>query len=81
MKKAKSIICIIGAILLAGIYIITLIFSITDNTQAKSWLSASLYATVAIPILLYAFFLITKQLQDKKKEDAPDMEEDPGDSN
>ena len=74
MKKAKSITCIIGVILLIGLYIITLIFSITDNTQAKSWLSASLYATVAVPILLYAFLLITRQLKNRNQE-APDLEE------
>ena len=74
MKKAKSITCIIGVILLIGLYIITLIFSITDNTQAKSWLSASLYATVAVPILLYAFLLITRQLKNRNQE-AADLEE------
>ncbi|MCD2493400.1 hypothetical protein LQE92_12320 [Lacrimispora sp. NSJ-141] len=65
MKKLKQIVCIICAALLAGIYIITLIFSIADSSQAKSWLSASLYATVAVPILLYAFLLITKQMRNR----------------
>ena len=71
MKKIKQIVCILGVILLVGIYVCTLIFAITDQTQAKSWLSASLYSTVAIPIFLYAFLLITKQLdrREEKKED------------
>ena len=67
MKKFKQVLCILGALLLAGIYICTLIFSITDQTQAKSWLNASLYASVAIPVFLYAFLLITKLLDGRKE--------------
>ncbi len=77
MKKLKQIVCIICAALLAGIYIITLIFSITDSSQAKSWLSASLYATVAVPILLYAFLLITKQMRNRDPMGPESMPEKP----
>lgn len=75
MKALKRIACIICAVLLTGLYMITLVFSITDHSQARSWLSASLYATVAIPIFLYAFLLITKQLQNKKQEEIPGSKE------
>ena len=68
MKKIKQIACIIGAVLLAGIYLLALIFSITDHSQAKSWLSAAIYATIAVPVFLYAFLLITKAL-DRKHHD------------
>ena len=68
MKKWKQILCLIGVIILVGLYLITLIFSFTDHTQAKSWLSASLYATVIIPVFLYAFFLICRPLSDRKQE-------------
>ena len=67
MKKWKQILCLIGVIVLVGLYLITLIFSFTDHTQAKSWLSASLYATVIIPVFLYAFFLICRPLSDRKQ--------------
>lgn len=69
MKTFKQAVCILGAVLLAGIYICALIFSVTDQSQAKSWLSAALYATVAVPVFLYAFLLITKQLNKHKKEE------------
>lgn len=69
MKKFKQVICLLGAALLVGIYVCTLIFSITDHSQAKSWLSASLYASFAIPIFLYAVLLITRLLDKRKKED------------
>lgn len=67
MKKWKQILCLIGVIVLVGLYLITLIFSFTDHTQAKSWLSASLYGTVIIPVFLYAFFLICRPLSDRKQ--------------
>ncbi|MCI8550218.1 MAG: hypothetical protein HFI68_06455 [Lachnospiraceae bacterium] len=75
MKKFKQIVCMVGAISLAGIYLCTLIFSIVDQTQAKSWLSASLYATIVIPVFLYAFLLITRQLDNRTKKDRPDSSE------
>ncbi|QNM04814.1 hypothetical protein [Qiania dongpingensis] len=77
MKKLKQIVCIICAALLAGIYIVTLIFSISDSSQAKSWLSASLYATVAVPIVLYAFLLITKQMRNRNPAGSESMPDKP----
>lgn len=77
MKIFKRIVCILGVVFLAGIYICTLIFSFTDQTQAKSWLSASIYATVAVPVFLYAFLLITKQL-DRRGERHEKEEEEKG---
>ncbi len=78
MKKLRQIACIAGAVILAGIYILTLIFSLTDSSQAKSWLSASLYSTVAVPIILYAFLLITKQL--RGQDDPKDGPSEPGEN-
>lgn len=68
MKNLKRAACIAGAVILAGIYIMTLIFSLTDSSQARSWLTASLYCTVAVPVVLYAFLLITRQLRDREKD-------------
>ena len=76
MKKIKQIVCIAGALILAALYILTFIFSLTDHSQAKSWLSASLYATVAVPIILYAFLLITNPLSERKKETAEKIEKE-----
>ncbi len=69
MKKFKQIVCILGALFLAGIYVCTLVFSITDHSQTKSWLSASIYATFAIPIFLYVILLMTKLLDKRKNID------------
>lgn len=69
MKKFKRIVCLFGAVLLAGIYVCTLIFAITDRTQAKSWVSASLYATFAVPIFLYVVLLVTRLLDRRNREE------------
>lgn len=65
MKKLKQIVCILCAVFLAGLYLVTLVFAFTDSSQARSWLSASLYATIAVPVFLYAFLLITKLLKNR----------------
>ncbi len=58
MKNLKRILAVIGIILLAGMYVITLILALTDNSHAGNVLMASLFATVVIPVLLYAFLLV-----------------------
>lgn len=58
MKNLKQLLAVIGIILLAGMYVLTFILALTDNSAAGNMIMASLYATVIIPILLYAFFLV-----------------------
>ena len=41
MKKLKQIVCILCAVFLAGLYLVTLVFAFTDSSQARSWLSAA----------------------------------------
>lgn len=66
MKTFKKLICFAGIIVLLGIYILTAVFAITDQTAMKSWLSASLFSTFAVPLFLYAFLLVLKTLEQKK---------------
>lgn len=58
MKNLKRILAVIGIIFLAGMYVITLALALTDNSIAGNMLMASLFATVVIPVLLYAFLLV-----------------------
>lgn len=58
MKNLKRLLAVIGIILLAGMYVLTFILALTDNSAAGNMIMASLYATVIIPILLYAFLLV-----------------------
>ena len=58
MKNLKRLLAVIGIILLAGMYVLTFILALTDNSACRQDIMASLYATVIIPILLYAFLLV-----------------------
>ena len=68
MKNLKRLLAVIGIILLAGMYVLTLVFALTDNSAAGNMVMASLYATVMIPVLLYAFLLVHKWTHPKKEE-------------
>lgn len=60
MKNLKRLLAVLGSILLASIYILTLVLSLTDHSKAGNMLMASLLGTVIVPILLYAFELVDK---------------------
>lgn len=62
-QKLKRIFALAGAILLAGMYLITLILAFVDPTASKDWLKASLVCTVVIPCFLYAYILIYRYLK------------------
>lgn len=74
MKKVKQILAILGVVLLLGLYVITLIMAVTDNTSTLSMLEASVVATILIPILMWAYSFIYRLLKkyygsDKDKND------------
>ena len=60
MKNLKRLLAVLGSILLASMYILTLVLSLTDHSKAGNLLMASLLGTVIVPILLYAFELVDK---------------------
>lgn len=63
MKKVKQILAILGIVLLLGLYVITLIMAVTDNTSTLSMLEASVVATILIPILMWAYSFIYRLLK------------------
>lgn len=63
MKKVKQILAILGVVLLLGLYAITLIMAVTDNTSTLSMLEASVVATILIPILMWAYSFIYRLLK------------------
>lgn len=63
MKKIKQILAILGVVLLLGLYVITLIMAVTDNTSTLSMLEASVVATILIPILMWAYSFIYRLLK------------------
>ncbi len=63
MKKAKRILAAAAAVILAALYLCSLIFALIDHPMKDSLMAASLYATVVVPVLLYVFLFIAKLLQ------------------
>ncbi len=73
MKKLKQITALIGVIVLVALYISTLVIAIRGGDNAGRLLSASIYATVVLPVLLWAYTFIHRLIKqhvelDKKKE-------------
>lgn len=76
MKKLKQVLALTGALLLVCMYAATLIFALIDSPAASVLFKASVAATILIPVLLYAFILITRLLKDhsgQKKNDHSDI--------
>ena len=71
MKKVKQIIAILVVVLLLGLYVITLIMAITDNSSTMSMFEASVVATILIPVLLWTYTFIYNLL---KKYYGPDKD-------
>lgn len=61
--KLKRIFALLGAIILAGLYLCTLIFSLMSGELALGLFRASIFCTVAIPILLYVYMTVYKVLR------------------
>jgi dolichyl-phosphate-mannose--protein O-mannosyl transferase len=70
MKKVKQILAILGIIFLVSLYVITLICAIVDSSETMGMFKASIFASVVIPVLLWAYSFIYKLLsKDKDKDD------------
>ena len=67
MKKTKRILALIGVILLVGLYITTLVLAIVDSSATMDLFRGSIFATVVIPTIIWAYTYIY-QLFSKKKD-------------
>lgn len=70
MKKLRRVLALIGAILLVGMYLATMLLAMFGNADSKGWLMASIVMTVLIPVLLYAIQLIAKVFSGKNQKEA-----------
>jgi len=64
--KLKRLLALIGAVLLIGMYISTLVFSLMNSEFATDMFKVSIVLTIIIPFLLYAFTLIYNVLKNSK---------------
>jgi len=68
MKKVKRILALVGAILLLSLYLITFISALTASKHSQAFFQASLFCTIIIPILIYAYMLIYRVTRKKENE-------------
>lgn len=69
MKKFRQILAILGIILLAGMYIATIVCALSASENFMNMLMASIYATIVIPVLIWAITFIYKLAKKEDKED------------
>ena len=62
-RKLKRILALLGAVLLAGMYLITIVLAFMDHTATRDWLMASVICTIVSPCFLYAYILIYRYLK------------------
>ena len=81
MKKIKQILAILGIILLAGLYLSTLILALTDHSGTMNLFFTSIVATILIPVLLWAYTFIYTLVRKKSQDDSSDLADDSNTSN
>lgn len=64
--KLKRFFAIAGIILLVGMYVATLIFSIIQGEMAAGLFRASLICTIVIPVFIYIYTMLFKNMKNKR---------------
>ena len=64
--KLRRFFAIAGIVLLAGMYIATLIFSLIQGEMAASLFRASLICTIIVPVFIYIYTMIYKNMKNKR---------------
>ena len=70
----KRILALAGAVILAVMYIITLVFALSGSENYWGMLMASVAATIIVPVVIYGYSLVYRLLKGK----TPDMTEGDG---
>lgn len=70
MKKVKQVIAMIGVIALLALYISTIVLACIGSEEALTLLKAAIYATIVLPVLLWAYSFIYKLLKNNYSPDA-----------
>ncbi len=68
-KKVKQILAIIGIVVLVGLYVSTIVCALSSSDNFMNLLMASIYATVIIPVLIWAYSFIYKLLKKDRDDD------------
>ncbi len=79
MKKVKQILAVLGIVLLVGLYLSTLVFAIIGSSDAMNLFKASIFATVVVPVLIWAYSMVYRLLKNhySQQDDTPKHSERP----
>ncbi len=66
--KAKQVLAIIGIVILLSLYLVTLVTALMAKPYAHKMFITSLFASMVIPVFIYAFILIDKSFRKKDKD-------------
>lgn len=73
MRKVKQILALLGVCILVVLYISTLICALSGSENFMNLLMSSIYATVVIPVLIWAYGFIYKLFKTHNaSDDGPD---------
>ena len=68
MKNTKRILAILGVVLLAGMYLLTLVFALIDSPWALDCLKISFGLTILIPVLLWVYLAMFRLVSQKRQD-------------
>lgn len=69
-KRFKQVLAIVGIVIIAGLYITTLILAITGSEKTNGLFMASIFCTVMIPLIMYILSWLYKRLKGDAEEDS-----------
>ncbi len=64
-SKKKQVLAIAALVLIALLYLATLIFAFLDHPLAKNCLMAALFCTIVVPVFVYVYIRMTQYLSTK----------------
>lgn len=67
-SKKRRIFATAALVLIALLYIATLVFAFLDHPLAKNCLIASLFCTIVVPVFIYVYIGITRYFSNKAKD-------------
>lgn len=65
-RTSVRVLALIGVVLLAALYITTLVLALSNKPNASNLLMASVAATILIPALIYVYQFIYRLIKQKK---------------
>lgn len=68
MKNLRRIMAIAGIVLLIAVYASTMVFALMKHPMADRFLMASVFCTIAVPVLLYGMILVARNLEQRGEE-------------